>query len=238
MLLSPRHNPRARRCLAPTSPLPPVPSWRADAARSLARPALACAARDVSAPLALLRHPRDITSRALRCPSPRRLPRARRPAAPTSPLPPAPSRRVAAARLVASSAPARAARRLSAPLVRSHHHRGHPYVPCAAHHRAVARAHVGLLRRHRRSRLRRLGASTWLALSRARRWPVPRAELGALLARHPHPVTSPRVRCAANSTPLPGSRCLAPRTCSPTHHRSFRQKHPPTNVKGCDHTGS
>ena len=55
---------------------------------------------------------------------------------------------------------------------------------------------------------------------------MPRAELGAFHARHLHPVTSPRVRCAANSTPLPGSHCLAHRTCSPTHHRSFRQKTP------------
>ena len=229
MLLPPRHNPRARRCLAPTPPLPPVPSWRTDAARSLARPALARAARDVSAPLALLRHPRDITSRALRCPSPRRLPQNASTRCADVAVPSAPSWRVAAARLVASSAPARAARRLSAPLARSHHHRGHPYVPCAAHHRAVARAYVGLLRRPRRSRPRRLGVSTRLSLSRARRWPVPRAESGALLARHLHPVTSPRVRRAANSTPPPGSRCLAHCTCSPTHHRSFRQNtHPPT----------
>ena len=154
-------------------------------------------------------------------------------------VPSAPSWRVAAARLVASSAPARAARRLSAPLARSHHHRGHPYVPCAAHHRAVARAYVGLLRRHRRSRPRRLGVSTRLSLSRARRWPVPRAESGALLARHLHPVTSPRVRRAANSTPLPGSRCLAHRTCSPTHHRSPCQLNfPHLWEERLDHTGS
>ena len=66
--------------------------------------------------------PCDLTLYALRCPSPRRRPRARRPSTPTWPLPPAPSWRVDAARPVASSAPARAACRLGAPLARPRHH--------------------------------------------------------------------------------------------------------------------
>ena len=123
---SPRRSPRARRPSAPTPPLPPAPSWRVDAARLVASSAPARAARRLSAPLARPRHHRDITLRALRCPSPRRSPRARRPSAPTPPLPPAPSWRVGAARLVASSAPARAARRVSAPLARPRHHRDIP----------------------------------------------------------------------------------------------------------------
>ena len=119
---SPRHSPIARRPSAPTSPLPPAPSWRVGSARPVASSAPALAARRLSAPLALPRHHRDLTLRAQRCPSPCRRPSARRPAAPTSPLPPAPSWRVGAARPVASSAPARAARRVSAPLARSRHH--------------------------------------------------------------------------------------------------------------------
>ena len=119
---SPCRRPSARRPSAPTSPLPPAPSWRVDAARPVASSAPARAARRVSAPLALPRHHRVITLRALRCPSPRRRPGARRPSAPTSPLPPAPSWHVDAAHLVASSAPARAARRVSAPLALPRHH--------------------------------------------------------------------------------------------------------------------
>ena len=120
---SPRRRPRARRPSAPTPPLPPAPSWRVDAARPVASSAPARAARRVSAPLALPRHHRDLTMRALRCPSPRHRPSARRPSAPTSPLPPSPSWRVGSARPVASSAPAFAARRLSAPLALPRHHR-------------------------------------------------------------------------------------------------------------------
>ena len=120
---SPRRSPRARRPSAPTPPSPPAPSWRVGAARSVASSAPALAARRVSAPLALPRHHRDITLRAQRCPSPRRRPSARRPSAPTPPSPPAPSWRVGAAHLVASSAPARAARRVSAPLALPRHHR-------------------------------------------------------------------------------------------------------------------
>ena len=120
---SPRHRPSARRPSAPTSPLPPSPSWRVGSARPVASSAPALAARRLSAPLALPRHHRDTTLRAQRCPSPCRRPSARRPSAPTSPLPSAPSWRVGAAHLVASSAPARAARRLSAPLALPRHHR-------------------------------------------------------------------------------------------------------------------
>ena len=173
---SPSRRPRARRPSAPMPPLPPSPSWRVGAARLVAIPAPARASRRVSMPPARPRHPRDITLRALRCPSPRRSPRARRPSAPTPPLPPAPSRRVGAARPVASSALALAARRVSAPLVRHRHHRDHTARVLCCHPRAAAQAHFDLLRRRRRCRLRRRGASTLLALLRSRRRPVPRAE--------------------------------------------------------------
>ena len=123
---SPRHRPSARRPSAPTSPLPPAPSWRVDAARPVASSAPARAARRLSAPPARPRHHRDITLRALRCPSPRRIPRARRPSAPTPPSSPAPPQRVGTARLVAISAPALAVRRVSAPLARPRHHRDTP----------------------------------------------------------------------------------------------------------------
>ena len=96
---SPRLSPVSRRPSSPAPPLPPAPSWRVDAARLVASSAPARAARRVSAPLALPRHHRDITLRAQRCPSPRRSPRARRPAAPTSPWLTAPSWRVDAAHL-------------------------------------------------------------------------------------------------------------------------------------------
>ena len=182
---SPRRRPRARRPAAPTPPLPPAPSWRVGSAHLVASSAPARAARRVSAPLALPRHHRDIT---LRCPSPRRRPRARRPAAPTPPLPPAPSWRVDSDHLVASSAPARAARRVSAPLallattVTS---------PCDAHHRAAVQERVDLLRRRRRCRPRRRGASALFTLSRARRRPVPRAERAHLSRSLVTTVTSP-----------------------------------------------
>ena len=122
--------------------------------------------------------PRDITSLLGLCDAhtPRHSPRSCRPFLPTSPLPPAPSWRVGSARPVASSAPAFAARRVSAPLALPRHHRDIPCVLSDAHHRAAARAHVDLLRRRRRCRPRRRGASTLLALLRARRRPVPRAE--------------------------------------------------------------
>ena len=120
---SPRRRPRARRPPAPTSPLPPTPPWRVDAARPVASSAPARAARRLSAPPARPRHHRDITLRALRCPSPRRIPRARRPSAPTPPSSPAPPQRVGTARLVAISAPALAVRRVSAPLACPRHHR-------------------------------------------------------------------------------------------------------------------
>ena len=83
----------------------------------------ALAARRGSARLARPRHHRDITSRSLRYPPPRHRPRARRPSAPTPLMPLAPSRRVDAARPAASSAPALAARRVSAPLACPRHHR-------------------------------------------------------------------------------------------------------------------
>ena len=120
---SPRHRPSARRPSAPTSPLPPSPSWRVGSARPVASSAPAFAARRLSAPLALPRHHRDLILRALLCPSPCRRPSARRPSAPTPPSPPAPSWCVGAARSVASSAPALAARRVSAPLAFPRHHR-------------------------------------------------------------------------------------------------------------------
>ena len=120
---SPRRSPRARRPAAPTSPWLTAPSWRVDAAHLVAISAPARATCRVSAPLARPRRPRDLTLRALCCSSTPRRPRARRPAAPTTPLPPAPSWPVGAARLVASSAPARAARRLSAPLALPRHRR-------------------------------------------------------------------------------------------------------------------
>ena len=107
----------------PNLPLPPAPSPRVGNSRLLASSVPAHAARRASAPLALPRHHRDITPRSLRYPSLRRRPSARRPSAPTPLLPLAPSRRVDAARLVASSAPARAARRVNAPLALPRHHR-------------------------------------------------------------------------------------------------------------------
>ena len=51
-----------------------------------------------------------------------------------------------------------------------------PCVRCAARHRAAAPERADLPRRRRRCRPRRLGVSTLLALSRARRRPLPRAE--------------------------------------------------------------
>ena len=120
---SPRRRPGARRPSAPTPPSPPAPSWRVDAARLVTRSAPARAARRSSAPLACPRHHRDLTSPVLRCSSPRRRSIARRSSAPAPPLPPAPSWRVGAARPIASSAPARAARRVSAPLARPRHRR-------------------------------------------------------------------------------------------------------------------
>ena len=176
MLPSPRHNPRARRRPAPTSPLSPAPSWRVGAARSFASSAPARAARRVSVSLALLRPHRDLTLRALRCSSPRRSPRGRRPSASPSPSPPAPSWRADAARLVAISAPARAARRVSAPLARPRPHRDRTLRALRCHYRAAARERADPQRRRRRCRPRHRGALTLLALLRARRRPVPRAD--------------------------------------------------------------
>ena len=121
-----------------------------------------------------------------------------------------------------------------------------PCVLCASHHRAAARVYVDLLRRHRCSRPRRRGASTRLALSRARRRPVPRAELGAPLARHRHPVTSPA--CVALLSPRHRPGPAASRTVPavrhhgrpvkpPTHHREGLQPHGVETTQGRDHTG-
>ena len=177
------------------------------AARRVSAPARA--ARRLSAPPARPRHHRDITLRALRCPFPRRIPRARRPSAPTPPSSPAPPQRVGTARLVAISAPALAVRRVSAPLACPRHHRNSSCVPCTAHHRAAARAHVDLLRRRRRCRPRRSGASTLLALLRNSAPARTPRRVSAPLARHCHPVTSPRLRCAAIPAPQPESTSMS-----------------------------
>ena len=120
---TPRRSPRSCRPSVPKLPLPPAPSPLVGNSRHLASSVPAHAARRANAPLAPPRHPRDITPRSLRYPSPRHRPRVRRPPAPTPLLLLAPSRRVDAARPAASSAPALAARRVSAPLARPRHHR-------------------------------------------------------------------------------------------------------------------
>ena len=175
--------PRARRPAAPTSPLPPAPSWRVGAARPVASSAPARAARRVSAPLARPRHHCDITLRTLRCPSLRRRPSARRPSAPTPSLPPAPSWHVDAARFVAGSAPARAARRLSAPLARPRHRRDitlRARALLAAHPRATVQSACRPSAPAPRRRPRRRSASASLAPARAAR------RASALLARLRH----------------------------------------------------
>ena len=70
-----------------------------------------------------------------------------------------------------------------------------PCVLCAAHHRATARERVDLLRQRRRCRPRRRGASALLALLRARRRPLPRAEKARISRDPATTVTSPRTLC-------------------------------------------
>ena len=98
--------------------------------------------------------------------------------------------------------PTHAARRASAPLALPRHHRDITLRSLQCHHRAAVQERVDLLRQRRRCRPRRRGASTPLALLRARRWPVPRADR----ARRSHaPVTtlaSPCVSCAAHHRAL------------------------------------
>ena len=171
-----RRIPKARRPSAPTSPSPPAPSWRLGAARPFASSAPVRAARRTSALLARPRHHCDSTLRTLRCPSPRRRPRARRPSAPTPPLPPAPSWRVDAARSFASPASAPAARRVSAPLAFLRHHRDITLRALRCPSPPAAQERLDLLRRRRRCRPRCRSASTLLAVPRARRRTVPRAE--------------------------------------------------------------
>ena len=207
---SPRRRPGARRPSAPTSPLPTAPSWRVDAACPVASSAPARAARRVSAPLALLRNHRNLTLRTQRCPSPRRSPRARRPSAPTSPLPPAPSWHVDAVRLVASPAPARAARRLSAPLARPRHCRDitlRTRAPLDAHPCATVQARVDLPRRRlvvARAVVARLPFSPRLA---------PRSERARCLRASATTVNSPpsRALCAVHHRATPQDRVDCPR---------------------------
>jgi hypothetical protein len=73
-----------------------------------------------------------------------------------------------------------------------------PCVLCAAHHRAASQERVDLLRRRRRCRPRRRGASMPLALLRVRRRPVPRADRARLSRAPVTTVTSPCVLCAAH----------------------------------------
>ena len=207
---SPRRSPRARRPAAPTSPWLTAPSWRVDAAHLVAISAPARATCRVSAPLARPRRPRDLTLRALCCSSTPRRPRARRPAAPTSPLPPAPSWHVGAARLVASSAPARAARRLSAPLARPRHRRDITLraralpdaYPCATVQARVDRPRRRLVAA--RAVVARLQVSLRLA---------PRSERARCLRASATTVTSPpsRALCAVPHRATPQARVDRPR---------------------------
>ena len=73
-----------------------------------------------------------------------------------------------------------------------------PRALCDAHHRAAVQERVDLLRQRRRRRPRRRGASTLLALLRARRRPVPRADRARLSRAPATTVTSPRLSCAAH----------------------------------------
>ena len=128
------------------------------------------------APLARPRHPSDLSLRVLHCPSPCRRPSARRPLRRRRRCRP---RRRGASTLLALSqvrrrpvARAERARLSRAPVTTV----TSPCVRCAARHRAAAPERADLPRRRRRCRPRRLGVSTLLALSRARRRLLPRAE--------------------------------------------------------------
>jgi len=192
-----RRIPRARRPSAPTSPSPPAPSWRVGAGRLAVSSAPAPAARRLSAPLARPRHHRDITLRALRYPSPRRSPRARRPSAPTPPLPSAPSWLVDAACPVARSAPALATRRSSAPLARPRHHCDITLRALRCPPLAAAQERVDLPRRRRRCRSRCRAASTLLACCELDAGPC-RAPIERASAFPVTTVTSTCVLCTAN----------------------------------------
>jgi hypothetical protein len=165
--------------------------------RFIASLAPAPAARRLSAPLARPRHHRDITLRALRYPSPRRSPRARRPSAPTPPLPSAPSWLVDAACPVARSAPALATRRSSAPLARPRHHCDITLRALRCPPLAAAQERVDLPRRRRRCRSRCRAASTLLACCELDAGPC-RAPIERASAFPVTTVTSTCVLCTAN----------------------------------------
>ena len=197
---SPRRCPKSRRPSAPTPPLLPAPSWRVGAARPVASsaPALAahqkggarlsrapattvispcvlCAARHRAA----AREHVDLQRRCRRCRPYRRgasalfaLPRARR-----RPVPRADRAHLSRSLVTTVTS---------------------PRALCDAHHRAAVQEHVDLLRQRRRRRPRRRGASTLLALLRARRRPVPRADRARLSRAPATTVTSPRLSCAAH----------------------------------------
>ena len=137
------------------------------------------------------------------------------PSAPTSPLPPARSQQIDDARHLAGSAPARAARRTSAPSARL---AAAPVTSprCSAAAmltpRATARDRVGLPCRRRRCHLRCRCASAMLVLSRSRYRLAPRAARARSLRALPTPsrITS----LLASTTPL--SPRHSPRSCRPS----------------------
>ena len=175
---TPRHSPRSCRLSMPTSPLPPAPLLRVDFSCPFARSAPAPAACRASAPRARPCHPVTsprcsasamLTHRAaargrvgLPCRNCRCRPRRLRSSVTLAisparcPLTPR-AERTPLSRLLATTVTS-------------------PRALCGTHHRATAQEPVDLPRRRRCCCSRFRGASTLLALLRARRRPLPRAE--------------------------------------------------------------
>ena len=174
------------------------------------------AAHRARAPLARLCHPRDLTSLLGLCDAhtPRHSPRSCRPFVPTLPLPPAPSVRVDASYPLASSAPAHAACRASAPRARFCHPRDITsslelsLTPITAPQPRIVSA------------FRADAAAAARAVAARRRF-VPLRELGAGSRRAPSSAPLARLCHPRDITSLPGLRSAhtprrSPRSCRPS----------------------